>query len=420
MINVSEKLKTSMRHVIACLLFTLIGSLLQAEETFRLGIVGTTTSHVPAFVKLLNDPNAEPPIAGFKVVAAYPGGMPDNPNSWDRVKQYAEDLEKQDVKLCPTVEAMLPEVDGILLESVDGRPHLEQAKPVIAAGKPLFIDKPMAARLADVLEIFRLAEEKKVPVFSASSLRFAAGFQKMRNEKPLGNILGASAWSPCHLNDKHPDLVWYGIHGVETLFTLMGTGCQTVSRTQTDGTELVVGVWNEGRIGTFRGVRTGKPGYGATVFGEKGNGDAGGYDGYKPLVEEIGQFFRTGKPPFEPQETIEIFAFMEAADVSKANGGMSVSIAEVIEKAKHEVAIPVNLWVSPNGTIRIRYETDAVVVGTIVPLDELRSMLNNMVADKPNHRVKIILRAEKGTPHETVLAVCNNLGDAVLANFLYE
>ena len=401
-----------MYRFVACLLLPFSGTVLHAEEKFRLGIIGTTTSHVPAFVKLLHAPDAVAPLNQFQVVAAYPGGMPDNPNSWDRVEQYASELEKQGIKLYSTIEAMLPVVDGILLESVDGRPHLEQAKPVIAAGKPLYIDKPMAASLADVLEILRLAEEKKVPVFSASSLRFAAGFQKMRNEQPLGKILGCSAWSPCSLNDKHPDLVWYGIHGVETLFTLMGSGCQTVQRTHTDGTEFVVGTWDEGRIGTFRGMRAGKPGYGAVVFGEKGNGDAGSYDGYKPLVEEICKFFQTKRPPFDVRETIEIFAFMEAADVSKANNGMPVSIADVIAKAKTEVAIPVSLQVSPNGNLQMN--------GSGIELSKLGDTLDALTKDKPNHRVKVILRAEKGTPHETVLSICNNLGKATLANFLYE
>ena len=383
-----------------------------AEELFRLGIIGTTTSHVPAFVNIFHAPNAGTPFDKFRVVGAYPGGVPDNPSSWDRVERFAGDLERQGIKLYSTIEAMLPEVDGILLQSVDGRPHLEQAKPVIAAGKPLFIDKPMAARLADVLEIFRLAEEKQVPVFSSSSLRFAAGFQKMRNEAPLGKILGAAAWSPCSLNDKHPDLVWYGIHGVETLFTLMGTGCQTVQRTQTSRTELVVGVWEEGRIGTFRGIRAGRPDYGAFVFGETGNSSAGGYDGYKPLVEEICHFFLTGKPPFDPMETIEMFAFMEAADISKENGGMPVSIAKTIEKAKNEVPISVHLQISPGGTLLMN--------NNVLELAELAKTLDDLKEGNPNTQVKVILRAEKGTPHEVVLPVCNNLGKAVLANFLYE
>ncbi|MDR2116979.1 MAG: Gfo/Idh/MocA family oxidoreductase [Planctomycetaceae bacterium] len=380
-------------------------------DIFRLGIIGTTTSHVPAFVKILNDPNASEPCNGFKVVAAYPGGMPDNAGSWNRVKQFADELEKQGIQLHNTVESMLPNVDGVLLESVDGRPHLEQAKPVINAGKPLFIDKPMAASLADVLTIFRLAKEKKVPVFSASSLRFASGFQKVRKgESSVGKVIGCDVWCPCSLNDKHPDLFWYGIHGVEILFTLMETGCESVTRIQTEGTELVTGTWKGGRIGTFRGIRTGKAEYGAIVFGDKGIANAGSSEGYKPLVEEIARFFKTGQLPIDPQETIEIIAFMEAAEQSKIKGA-SVSIDQVIREAENKKIITVQLNMSANTTLTLNNQP--------LKIEELAKTLDNFVAEKPDHEVKVILSSEKGTPIESVQSVCNNLGNATLANYIY-
>ncbi|MDR1141800.1 MAG: Gfo/Idh/MocA family oxidoreductase, partial [Planctomycetaceae bacterium] len=351
-------------------------------DIFRLGIIGTTTSHVPAFVKILNDPKVPEPCNGFKVVAAYPGGMPDNAGSWNRVRQYADELEKQGISLHNTIEAMLPNVDGVLLESVDGRPHLEQAKPVINAGKPLFIDKPMAASLADVLTIFRLAREKKVPVFSASSLRFASGFQKARKgESSAGTVIGCDVWSPCSLNDKHPDLFWYGIHGVETLFTLMGTGCESVARTQTNGTEFVTGIWKDGRIGTFRGIRNGKTGYGAVVFGDKGIADAGSYEGYQPLVKEIARFFKTGQSPVDPQETIEIIAFMEAAEQSKTKG-VPVSIDQVLREAENQKVITVQLHILTNTTLTLNNQP--------IKMEELAKTLDNFLAEKTNHRVNVI------------------------------
>ncbi len=304
------------------------------DGALRAGIIGLTTSHVVAFTGVLNDPNAEGALADVIVTAAFPGGMADNPSSIDRVEGFTQKLSDQGVTIYETIEEMLPHVDVILLESVDGRPHLEQAKPVIAAGKPLFIDKPMAGSLADVVEIFRLADEAKVPCFSSSSLRYASGFQQMRNDSPIGDIVGCDAYSPCALEEHHPDLFWYGVHGCEILFTIMGQGCETVSCTATEGAHFVVGTWSGGRIGTFRGIRDAKRGYGAMVFGTKGIQAGGDYEGYKPLVEEICKFFKTGKTPIAPQETIEMFAFMEGADVSKDQGGKPVSIAELIEKAK--------------------------------------------------------------------------------------
>jgi len=303
-------------------------------KSIRIGIIGLTTSHVVAFTDDINNPNATGVLADMQIVAGFTGGMPDNPSSWGRREGFTKDLENRGVKIYDTIDELLEHVDAVLLESVDGRPHLDQARPVIAAGKPLFIDKPMAASLADVVRIFALAQQANVPCFSSSSLRFSQGFQKIRNDKPVGEILGCDAWSPCSLEEHHPDLFWYGVHGVEILYTIMGSGCQSVTRVSTRGTDLVAGVWEGGRIGTFRGLRAGKHTYGATVFGSKGIVPGGKYDGYKPLVIEVGKFFKTGKPPVSAEETIELFAFMEAADESKRQGGVPVTIKEVMQKAQ--------------------------------------------------------------------------------------
>jgi predicted dehydrogenase len=295
-------------------------------------MIGLDTSHVVAFTKVINDPAKN---YGCKVVVGYPGGSPDVPSSANRVEKYTEQLRDQfGVEIVDSIEELCRKVDGVLLESVDGRPHLEQARPVIAAKKPLFIDKPMAGSLADVLEIFRLAEENNVPCWSSSSLRYSPGIVEMKKTNEVGDILGCDAFSPCSLEEHHPDLYWYGVHGVEILFTVMGTGCQSVRRVQTPDFEFVVGLWEGGRIGTYRGIRKGQSGYGAMVFGTKGVIQSGKYGGYEPLLDEIIQFFKTSKVPVSKEETIEIFAFMSAADESKARGGAAVSLKEVLEKAK--------------------------------------------------------------------------------------
>ena len=308
-------------------------------KPLRAGIVGLDTSHVVAFTKLLNDPHPKAEVAGVRVVAAYPGGSEDIPSSRDRLAGYTKELrDKFGVTIVGSIDELLAQVDVVLLESVDGRPHLEQARPVFKARKPVFIDKPVAGTLADAIAIFDLARETNTPCFSSSSLRFSAGIAGMRHHPKVGDVLGCDAYGPCHLEEHHPDLFWYGVHGVETLFTIMGTGCQTVSRTQTEGTDLVVGVWKGGRVGTFRGIRAGHADYGATVFGSKSVAPAGGYGGYEPLVVEIVKFFKTGKPPVSAEETIEIFAFMEAADESKRQGGKPVTIESVLTKAKSQLA----------------------------------------------------------------------------------
>lgn len=308
----------------------------QENGMFRVGMIGLDTSHVIAFTKLLNDPAKD---YGCRVVAGYPGGSADVQASASRVQKYTNQLRDEfGLQIVDSIEELCRKVDGVLLESVDGRPHLEQAKPVIAAKKPLFIDKPMAGSLADVLEIFRLAKDSGVPCWSSSSLRFGPGTLGMRKNEAVGEVRGCDAFSPCSLEEHHPDLYWYGVHGVEILFTIMGTGCRSVQRTQTDGYEFVVGVWKDGRVGTYRGLKSGKADYGAMVFGTKGIARSGGYEGYGHLVDEIVKFFKTGAVPVPPAETIEIFAFMTAADVSKARGGAPVTLASVLDDARKRSA----------------------------------------------------------------------------------
>ena len=310
-----------------------------AGKPLRAGIIGLDTSHTVAFTKLLNDPKAPAEVAGVRIVAAYPGGSKDVPSSWDRVPEYTKTLkETYGVEIVDSIDALLEKVDVVLLESVDGRPHLKQAEPVFKAKKPMFIDKPVAGSLADAVAIYEMAKASGTPVFSSSALRFAPETLDARAGK-LGAVAGCDAYSPCALEEHHPDLFWYGVHGVEALFTIMGTGCESVSRASTPGTDVAVGVWKGGRIGTFRGIRDGAPhAYGATVFGAKKIGQAGGYAGYQPLVAEIVKFFKTGQAPVSPEETLEIFAFMEAADESKRQEGRPVTIESVMAKARAEVA----------------------------------------------------------------------------------
>jgi predicted dehydrogenase len=217
---------------------------------------------------------------------------------------------------------MCKDVDVVLLESVDGRPHLEQVKPVLQARKPVYIDKPMAGSLRDAVEIFRLAKEAKVPVFSSSSLRFARDTQAVHNGS-IGKVLYAETYGPCSLEPHHPDLFWYGIHGTESLFTVMGTGCETVQRQTTpEGKIEVVGTWRGGRKGIYREDKD----FHGLAKGEKGEAPVGSHEGYEPLVAEIMKFFQTGVAPVPPEETLEILAFMEAADESKKQGGAPVKL----------------------------------------------------------------------------------------------
>jgi hypothetical protein len=305
------------------------------EQVIKVGIIGTDTSHVPAFTKLLNDPKEPGYIPGARVVAAFKGGSPDVESSYKRVDNYANEIrDKYGVEIVGSIEELVSKVDAVLLESVDGRPHLAQVRPVFKAKKRVFIDKPFAGSFADAREIVRLSRESGTPFFSSSSLRYAGDVVALKNNEKLGGILGALAFSPSPTEPHHPDLFWYGIHGVEMLYTLMGPGCESVTRTNSAGADVVTGKWKDGRLGTFRGIREGKQDYGAVAFGAKAAAATTPpmKVDYRNLLVEIIKFFQTGVPPIQPEETLELMAFMEAADLSKARGGAPVALKEITDK----------------------------------------------------------------------------------------
>lgn len=313
-----------------------------ATATLRVGLIGLDTSHAVEFTRILNDPNHPHHVAGARVVAAFKGGSPDVEASATRIERFtAEVTTKWGVALVDSIEALCLEVDAVMLTSVDGRQHLAQVRPVFAARKRVFIDKPLAGSFKDAQVIARLSRETGTPFFSSSSLRFQPELQALRGSPELGEVVGAATHGPCPIHTYVPDLFWYGIHAVEMLYTLMGPGVETVTRVHTADADVVVGRWKDGRLGVMRGHRTGAQTYGAVAYGRKAILSFGvprpdapkepSLPAYPALLEATLAFFRTGVPPVPPEETVEIMAFMEAADLSKARQGAPVALREVSE-----------------------------------------------------------------------------------------
>lgn len=305
----------------------------EKKEPLRLGLIGLDTSHVIAFTSRFNESDNPNHVPGGRVVAAFKGGSADIESSHTRVEGYTKTLvEKYGVKIYDNIKEVCENVDAILLTSLDGRPHLSQVRPVFEANKPVFVDKPVAGTLKDAVEIYRLAKKSKVPCFSSSSLRWYPGVVEVANAD-VGELISVLSYGPAPSEPHHPDLFWYGIHPTEALFTVMGTGCETVTRTSTEDTVVVTGIWKDGKVGTLHGLAKGRFGYKVTAFGSKAIVEQTKGGDYTPMLREVIKFFNTGKPPVAPETTLEIYAFMEAADESKRRGGTPVKISEVLHKA---------------------------------------------------------------------------------------
>lgn len=295
----------------------------------RLGICDCDSSHAVEFTKRLNHVDIEEQqwVDGAEVVAAYPGTS--EITEPKRIRDYVAKLASYGIEIVDQPEQLIGKVDGVLIESQEGGVHRRHAELFLNAGLPCFIDKPFACSAADAAAIAALAERKGLPVFSSSSLRYALEVQQVHADAGvLGKVMGAEAYSPAPVHPRNPGLFHYGIHGVETLYALMGPGCEGVWCIFAPGAEVVVGMWGDERLGVIRGTRDGAHAYGFIAFCEKAV-RAATIDTayiYRELLKRIVEMFKTGQPPVDVRESVELVAFIEAAMKSAQLEGKRVEV----------------------------------------------------------------------------------------------
>jgi predicted dehydrogenase len=350
------------RSFLLCALFSLICPALHALSTplVRVGILGLDNYQGLAYAELFNNPKKDPAMERVRVVAAYPIGSDDYPESaalmarWkETFARFGSATEKGPIKdfypveMVDSVEALLGKCDVVMIMSLDGQLHLKQAEQVLKARKPLYIGRPLASSFEDASAIIKLAESTKTPFFSCSQHRFSPGFIGMRNHPEVGKVLGCDVYGGYEVKGPKADDFIRPLHSIETLYTIMGPGVETVTCTSTPMAESFTLVWKDGRVGTYRGNKEGKVKYSATVFGDLGVSSAGIYGhgvpvqgvvptkdkymGYEGLAHEMAKFFVSGVAPVEAGETLEIFAVLKAAELSRAKNGVVVRLVDIMK-----------------------------------------------------------------------------------------
>lgn len=292
----------------------------------KLGMVGLDTSHCVAFAKLLNEPENQFHVPGAKIVRAFPGGSQAFSSSRARVGAFTDELRAMKVEIAGGIED-LAGLDGYFLESVDGNQHLEQFRVLAEFGKPVFIDKPLACHYGDAAEIVRIAKANNIPIMTASAIRYARGIDGLIDAGEA--VESCEAFGPMALLDDYRDYFWYGIHSAEVLFSFMGKGCRSVQTFHTEKMDVMVGLWNDGRIGTLRGNRTGANNFGCVITTDQATKTgvvSGEVPFYAILLKKVIPFFQTGISPIDLSESLEIIAFLEAASQSLASGGKRFTI----------------------------------------------------------------------------------------------
>ncbi|MDF2837864.1 MAG: oxidoreductase, partial [Paenibacillus sp.] len=223
-----------------------------------------------------------------------------------------------------SLDEVAERVDAWMLEVVDGRTREALFGRLVAYGKPIFVDKPFSLDSKAAARMMNQADVAGVPVMSCSALRYAGRLMETLDDSALGIIEGADFHGPMELEPTQPGYFWYGIHTAEMLVRTLGSRCIAVTAKRTDTSDIVVGEWEDGRIGTARGFRTGNERFGGMVHRDRGTIQIDDMSAGTPylvtLMNEIVAFFSSGVSPIKREETVAIIRFLEAANESVESG----------------------------------------------------------------------------------------------------
>ncbi|HEX6681930.1 MAG TPA: Gfo/Idh/MocA family oxidoreductase [Candidatus Limnocylindrales bacterium] len=278
----------------------------------RIGIIGTENSHVDHFIRLFNREQRYP----GNTVVALSGGQSER-----NLKLQADggiDL------IVERPEDLIGKVDAAITCGRDGRLHREQSVPLLAAGIPMYVDKPLAASVDDAQAIIEAARRGKAPLASGSPLRYVPEIQTLRdNQDGHGPIRHLTVTGPADPDSEYSGLFFYGIHHVEAALQLLGNpvvepGSPTVHVSRQDDTTVAL-VRLETVTLTFAFVRPGQDGnrvpFHAVLTGTRGVQASPltlGPEYSVPVAENFLEVWERGTPPAAPEQLVSPVALMES------------------------------------------------------------------------------------------------------------
>jgi len=293
----------------------------------KLGILDMDSSHAPEFCRRVNHFGDQPDtwVDGAEVIAAVP--LPSRVMDEAGIGASAKALAGMGVAILDDVDALAEQVDGLLILSDDGSAHLDRVRRVVDKGLPVFVDKPLEASAAKARELVDLCAEHDCPLLSASSLRFTREMQAFGADADAGPVTSALTYCPYHVGPTVPGLLYYAIHAAEPLFALMGPDCREVRCVQSQRGPAVTATWADGRLGLLRAV-SGMQAYGFTAMCENKtiHAEVGIAGIYGELLKQVFTFMQTRTSPVDPDETVRLIAFLEAANRSAEQDGRPVAI----------------------------------------------------------------------------------------------
>lgn len=292
----------------------------------NIALVGCDTSHSVHFTRLLNDASDPLHVPGGRVIAAVPGGFGSIKESRKKALNHSEEIKaRYGIELFENISDLPGHCDAIIIGTTDGAQHLAQVREAAQFAVPIFVDKPLALNRCEAQEIFKIGRERGIPIMSSSALRFDGAFREARERCGGERILGADLFGPMVFVEGCPGVFWYGIHSAEMLFAAMGSGIVDVRIVHQREQDAIVGVWDDGRIGTIRGTRSPHFAFGGTLHTAAGpvpfHIPEDGVPFYAKLLREVLDFVKTGVSPIQETETLEIMGFLQDVEVARPKPG---------------------------------------------------------------------------------------------------
>ena len=190
--------------------------------TQKIGFLGSDNSHVERFGEILNL-EAHPsywPDSGAQVWAIW-GEDP------ERTREGAANAGIPVVADSP--ERVVEECDMVFVLPRKASLHLDYARPVLEARRPLFVEKPLTQTPDQARELLALVEDSGVNMTSFSTLRYGSAARLYREGlKVAGPVRYASYIGPATRRNPYGGIAFYAIHAVELMIEFHGADLVSV------------------------------------------------------------------------------------------------------------------------------------------------------------------------------------------------
>ena len=277
---------------------------------FKVGIIGSENSHALAFSKLFNLSGDYPDIQVTCV--------------WGEDDQASQTIAKECGVAVTRPDDMLRQVDAVMVTSRNGALHPGYAFPFIEAGKPAFVDKPIANDGSEAEKLIHTAFEKDVPVMGGSSLKLVDGTLEMKDfarvQREKGELAGGYVFAPVNMDNPYGGFYFYSSHLVETALTIFGY--DPVSVTASRSKAGIAAILNYDGFDVTLSFTDGMYRYGATAIAKESvrMREITLEDAYAREGKEFADMLRTGRIPQSEREIVLPIYVLNAIEKSFETG----------------------------------------------------------------------------------------------------